>query len=307
MDMAPNLELYYPRNITDPCSWLTVPCHSVLTMTFVISGSRTFDGRYREQREVVALSVCEARPPRSLCFSGALRVLLGRPAVQVRRQGSRPALHARGGRLQQPVSSKSSAPADATCFWGEGTGRGSLSTLTRGPAPEGVSSALVCLDPARQATGFRAHRSERWRSLRCGVDSADSCHSAGQLGGRWARRPGERWEARRASPLSPGPGAWDWSRSRGLLALCPGLTLGEILCEPARKRATAPGACRGAWGRGSRLASGTGARGGGSVTSPAGFAPSRLWRRCSSFCSRGLIFSALLKKLLLLPGRRRER
>lgn len=98
----------------------------------------------------------------------------------------------------------------------------------------------------------------------------------GQLSGRWARRPGERWEARRASPLSPGPGAWDWSRSHGLLALCPGLTLGEILCEPARKRATAPGACRGAWGRGRRPASGTGARGGGSVTSPAGFAPSRL-------------------------------
>lgn len=204
--MAPRLELYYPRNITDPCSWLSVPCHSVLTMTFVISGSRTFDGRYREQREVVALSVCEARPPRSLCFSGALRVLLGRPAVQVRRQGSRPALHARGGRLQQPVSSKSSSPADATCFWGEGTGRGSLSTLTRGPAPEGVSSALVCLDPARQATGFRAHRSERWRSLRCGVDGADSCHSAGAA---WRPLGPSSWGALGGpAGFSPEPGAW---------------------------------------------------------------------------------------------------
>lgn len=63
----------------------------------------------------------------------------------------------------------------------------------------------------------------------------------GQLGGRWARRPGERWEARRASPLSPGPGAWDWSRSRGLLALCPGLTLGESSVSPNGSGRRRPG------------------------------------------------------------------
>lgn len=139
---------------------------------------------------------------------------------------------------------------------GRGLAVGPVST------PEGVSSALVCLDPARQATGFRAHRSERWRSLRCGVDGAGSCHSAGAA---WRPLGPSSWGALGGpAGFSPEPGAWGLGlepQPRSARSVSRPHPWG-ILREPERKRATAPGTCGVAWGRGSRPASGTGARGG---------------------------------------------